>query len=131
MEHRIGIIVAGLLPVAFSVVIAHETYWMVNLVSLTAQNKVGSSLAVAAANDEPREKLQAIVAERRWHVAAPIWRPTQWLLQPEQLAAGQSELAFLDMIDKRDPPDENPTAGRKCGTKTCCGKPGKSTKAAF
>ncbi|MFQ5733632.1 MAG: hypothetical protein ACE5KM_16975 [Planctomycetaceae bacterium] len=108
MGHRLGILVAGLLPVAFAVVIAHETYWMCNLVALAAQNDVGLSVAGSAGSQQPREKLKATVADRRWHVAAATWRPMQWLLQPEILDATRAELAFLDLIDGRKPPQEKP-----------------------
>ena len=108
MLHRLGILIAGGLPVVFAVIIAHETYWMFNLVSLTAQNDVSSKVALAAGAGQPREMLKENITNRRWHVAASTWRPARWVLQPELLAAARGELAFLDMIELKKPPDSKP-----------------------
>lgn len=112
---RLGILLAGGLPVAFAVLIAHETYWTCNMVSLVAQNDLCSRVAESAADGQPRAGLKQNIENRRWHVAASTWRPMQWLLQPDNRDAARAELAFLDMIAGRKPPPEKPAAWTDLG----------------
>ena len=103
-----GGLVARLVGIALLVVLAHETYWVVNVGALAADHDVGALITRATYRGDSRESLRYDLRNRRWVVAVFTARPLAWCLSEEVADVNRGMLQFVDFLNGKGIQPEGP-----------------------
>ena len=103
-----GGLLARLVGIALLVVLAHETYWVVNVGALAANHDIGAMITQATYRGDSRESLRYDLRNRRWVVAVFTARPLRWCLSEEVADVNRGMLQFVDFLNGKAIPPEGP-----------------------
>lgn len=109
-RRRLAILFAGPLPILFSVVCAHELFWMANMLTSHAQYQVGLAMVEAEPSDAGRKSLVKALHKTRWRLDVATQLPVRLLIHPDDEAAIRGTIAYVDFLDGAPPPEVIPAA---------------------
>jgi len=109
----LGGLLARLVGVALLVVLAHETYWVVNVGALASDRDLAARITQATYRGDSRESLRHDLRNRRWMVAVFTARPLRWCISEKVSETNHGVLQFIDFLDGRGPEPKEPQSWKE------------------
>lgn len=109
-RNRLAILATGPLPIVFSIISAHEMFWMMNMLTSHTQYQVGYAMVDAARKEADREALAEALARSRPQIAMATHLPIRLMLRSRDEASIRGTLAYIDFLNGERPPAEIPEA---------------------